>query len=229
MIADQLNMKNAIADALQIGHHDDDDNDELIDEQDIEHRNAVIDEQQTRLLSNIFGAYFKNNFEFVLLRKLDSNSKSKATNTTNSNSSDDHKVDDGEGQNALNSKNSNLVDEVLEWTQSEWLQSIGTLGDDEKVAMKEYIRECLEVCWVMILQDPPLEIIPNQWRSKGLGTEWTVYDDKYHKRVLGSDRHCKGILYFVWPAVARKGVVLGDQKVDVLLREEMYTETKQKK
>ena len=117
----------------------------------------------------------------------------------------------------------------MNWTKSEYLESIGTLGDDERAALREYIRECLEVCWVMILQDPPLQIMPNQWRSTGLSEEWTVYDEKYHKRVLGSDRHCKDILYFVWPAVSRKGVVLGDQKVDVLLREELYTEMKQKK
>ena len=62
-IADTLNMKRAIADALQIEDGDDG----------VEGKGSIIEEQQTRLLSNIFGAYFKNNFEFVLLRKLDRN------------------------------------------------------------------------------------------------------------------------------------------------------------
>eukprot|EP00484_Ammonia_sp_Unknown_P022232 CAMPEP_0197041586 /NCGR_PEP_ID=MMETSP1384-20130603/18113_1 /TAXON_ID=29189 /ORGANISM="Ammonia sp." /LENGTH=73 /DNA_ID=CAMNT_0042472539 /DNA_START=53 /DNA_END=270 /DNA_ORIENTATION=- len=53
--------------------------------------------------------------------------------------------------------------------------------------------------------------------------QMTEFNDKYHKRVLGSDRKCKSILYHVWPAVARNGVILGDQKIDVVLRKEMYT------
>ena len=196
VIADQLNMKRAISDALQIEDGDDEE--------------AVIQEHQSRLLSNIFGPYFKNNFEFVLLRKLEG--------TASEDPDDDRKMDDG-----------NLVDSVMRWMQSEFVQYLGTLDGDEKLAMREYIRECLEVCWVMILQDPPLQIQPDRWKASELSAERTVYDEKYHKRVLGSDRHCKDILYFVWPAVSRKGVVLGDQKVDVLLRKEMYTETKHKK
>ena len=77
----------------------------------------------------------------------------------------------------------------------------------------------------MMLQDPPLKLYPIDWKP----AQETKFNDKCHKRVLGSDRNCKNILYHVWPAVARNGVILGDQKIDVVLRNELYTPFKIKR
>ncbi len=77
--------------------------------------------------------------------------------------------------------------------------------------LRDYMIECSEVCWVMLLQSPILAIQPLQWRGDS-----HTYDEQSHKRVLGSDRNCKQILYHVWPAVAREGLILGDQKIDVV-------------
>merc|ERR1712113_1210802 len=223
-IANQLNMKQAIADSFEINYDEINNNPSNME---------IIKKQQIRLLSNIFGAYFKNNFKHVLQKKLD---------PPISNDNDDEKED--------NNNDTNLVDDILKLITNKYSEYLTNLNEEELNGLKEYIIECSQVCWVMILQDPPLHIQPDTWQciknnddnSPDLENDdndditdnnkkniLTVYDERYHKRVLGSDRNCKNILYHVWPAVARNDVILGDQKIDVVLRNQLYTQFKQKR
>ena len=70
----------------------------------------------------------------------------------------------------------------------------------------------------MILQDPPLSIKPNQWRAKNNDK----YDENIHKKILGSVKTSNNVLYYVWPIIARNGDILDDQKMDVIVRDNMY-------
>ena len=191
-IADSLNMKHAIADGLDIRKN------QMFEVNNIK----IIKEQQIRLLSNIFGVYFKSNFQYVLAKKL-------------------VKSDDNE--------NKNMVDQVLDEVIDKYSEYLGRIKEEGFIeqyeGLREYAIECCRIAWVMILQDPPLTIKPAAWRY----TNQEVFDEKHFKKVLGSDRNCKKLLYAVWPTVARNGVVLGDQKVDVVLRDELYTKFKQKR
>eukprot|EP01084_Bolivina_argentea_P151471 264367_1 len=90
---------------------------------------------------------------------------------------------------------------------------------DSLNSLNEFIIQCLNICWVMILQDPPLHFKPITWKSKNI----IQFDNKIHKRVLGSDKKCTNILYCVWPVISRNRKILDDQKIEVILRDNMYS------
>eukprot|EP00485_Elphidium_margaritaceum_P007494 CAMPEP_0202690188 /NCGR_PEP_ID=MMETSP1385-20130828/5257_1 /ASSEMBLY_ACC=CAM_ASM_000861 /TAXON_ID=933848 /ORGANISM="Elphidium margaritaceum" /LENGTH=751 /DNA_ID=CAMNT_0049345423 /DNA_START=32 /DNA_END=2287 /DNA_ORIENTATION=- len=292
-IAEQLNMTQAIADSMELS---------ATDMARDAHKQKLVRQQQYRLLSNIFGAYFKNNFKQVLQRKL--MAPANAASEEEKDAVDDDVDGDDDDDDAEAAVSGESGGELVQTILAEIVQrpkyaayALPDIGDSERASLSEYIIECCEVCWVMLLQDPPLQIVPTHWKcdaadassssssaaamhehdawhddenddedddakhmqqqqqqqqphmngasaldpddddenansSSSKGKQFklmTVYNDDYHKRVLGSDRNCKKILYHVWPAVARKGVILGDQKIDVVLREEMYTPFKQKR
>ena len=92
-------------------------------------------------------------------------------------------------------------------------------------SLEEYMIECANICWIMTLQDPALELQPASWRA----AEGVLFDEKTHKRATGSDRKSENVLYFVWPAIASKKGVLANQKMEVVQRDAMYTKLRKKK
>jgi len=100
----------------------------------------------------------------------------------------------------------------------------GREAEDVMEAYREYVVQCIEVCWIMLLQDPVLEMQPMRWRPDGR----VLYEENVMKRVLGSDRKCDYVLYYVWPILVRNGSVLKDQKQEVVTKEELYTPKKRK-
>merc|ERR1719474_121307 len=94
-------------------------------------------------------------------------------------------------------------------------------NEDVMSALRIFVRRCCEVCWIMILQDPPLELEPMKWRA---AKEGVTFNSKDFVKIMGSDRKSESanVLYYVWPNITRKGTVLGDQKWRVLVRDEMY-------
>ena len=87
----------------------------------------------------------------------------------------------------------------------------------------EYISRCCNLCWKMIyLWNKQLTITPSKWKEE----DGTMYNDKLHKRVLGSDRKCKKILYYVWPVIAQNNVTIQDQKIDVVVKNEFHQKNK---
>eukprot|EP01084_Bolivina_argentea_P013334 24991_1 len=83
---------------------------------------------------------------------------------------------------------------------------------------QEYVLQCIDICWIMLLQDPKLKLTPLEWRPNSM----KIYDDKCSKRILGSDRKCNNILYYVWPNLMRDGNKLNNQKVEVVTQNELY-------
>ena len=101
--------------------------------------------------------------------------------------------------NENNNPTTNLVDSILARVKNkltkqdsteENIQFLIYLYKDELGALcpfKEYITECSKVCWVMILQKPPLAIWPTQW----IDPNKTKYTEETYQRVLGSDKEHK--------------------------------------
>lgn len=220
-----------------------------------------IENEQIRILSNIFSSYFKINYMNILQGKLrNPNGNSVRLKKIKRSSSFDEKIPNrnsifGDGFEMFDDSFF-LVDDIFNLTAQKFKRHFRKLPAMETEAVMEYIVKCCEVCWVMILQDPPLNIQPLQWKALmikhsisdtdetsddgsmddesiavkkaaiiAVETENPIYsheeyDGEKHRRVLGSDRKCKQILYHVWPVIARSdtNVILGDQKIEVVVR-----------
>ena len=112
-----------------------------------------------------------------------------------------------------------LVEEVLERVQKEeyYTTHFEGLVNPELVNQQPnymaYITTCLNTCWKLVVQDPPLDIKPKTWNLKGQNI---TFDKKLHKRALGSDRSSNEILYCVFPVVVRGETVLDEQFIEVV-------------
>ncbi len=200
-IGDVLNMNKAIAKGMNI----------RVDDEKEQEENEEVKEERLRILKNILGNYFKSNFKFVLEKALPIQDKNKTTDN----------VSQGE---------TNLVTTVWNSVKTRFEEYVEGTDNDIMEAIQEYIIECCQVFWAALLQDPPLRVYPLTWQPDKDDHEMKIYDEKIHQRVLGSDKKCKNILYVVWPALVNKEGyiasykdILGDQKIDVVLRNKMYT------
>ena len=111
---------------------------------------------------------------------------------------------------------------ILSLEYCECLADIGS-SCETLDCLDEYTVQCLDICWIMVLQDPPLSLTPIKWKAE----DGLVYDDEMHKRILGSDRKCKKVLYFIWPVISsRNESGLDYQKIEVVSRDEMYRRQK---
>ena len=108
---------------------------------------------------------------------------------------------------------------------TEELQTLATDDRDAYEKLEKYVEECIQVCWQMLLQDPPLTLSPTKWKAeKGK----VKYDEEKHKRVLGSDGEPKNVLYYIWPVIERNGNPIDDQTVSVVAREDFFSKQKKK-
>eukprot|EP01083_Nonionella_stella_P171960 588696_1 len=174
-VADELNMKNTILKSM------DDDEKSL--------SAADIEDETHRVLGNMFGAYFKHNFEFIL-------KKDAAMNT--------------------------VMGQLLEiWKGLE----LNELNESDIEHVRLYIAHCCDICWIMVLQNPVLDFYPMEWECE----EEVVYTEDIYRKVLGSDRKAKHVLYYVWPVMRREDNVCGNYKIDVVIKDEFYAKTRDKK
>eukprot|EP01084_Bolivina_argentea_P046326 85312_1 len=65
--------------------------------------------------------------------------------------------------------------------------------DEVKGALKVFVRKCCDICWCMVLQRPMLSISPFEFVPK----ERVEFDETTQKRIMGSSRKDKCVLYFV--------------------------------
>ena len=115
-----------------------------------------------------------------------------------------------------------VLESVLNGQCIECLKDI-KLDQEAMDRLRKYANECCAICWIMTLQDPPLAMVPDEWRA----AEGVKYDSKRFKKVIGSDRKSENVLYYVWPVVVRKQTVLADQKWEVVVRNKMYESCKE--
>ena len=120
-----------------------------------------------------------------------------------------------------------MVSVRAKWASME-MDGIGEFEDGSAAMdhLVDYVDRACSVCWMMVLQDPPLRFWPNQWsalrdeeENVGGGTERVRFDEKRHKRVIGSDRRSHYVLYFVWPALSNGTDLCGNGKMDVVVRD----------
>lgn len=69
-------------------------------------------------------------------------------------------------------KRDKLTNEIrVEILRQEYCKYLRDSEDNEQykntaVSFDNYIVECLDICWIMILQDPPLKFEPMEWKSR---------------------------------------------------------------
>jgi len=96
------------------------------------------------------------------------------------------------------------------------------LSDDaeEMKALRQYVNECCDICWIMVLQESPLGLDPMEWAAKG-----EQYKESEHMLFKGSDtgtpEQSHTVKYYVWPVITQKGDVLEHQKKRVMVRDSM--------
>ena len=92
----------------------------------------------------------------------------------------------------------------------------------ESVKIQDYVNKCIEVCWLMAVQDPPMVITTNVALSKFVHDKYTHYS----RRGLFID-------FLVWPAVhqceggelLRKGVAQGCDQLSQYITETLASST----
>merc|ERR1712154_499623 len=124
-IGDTVNMPVAIASALKLDIENSDDAE-------------AIAAEQTKLLSNIFGAYFKNNFKFVLERRLERTESAKVAQSVESTDETELENDEKSSEVVKGDSELSLVVEVLQWTRKEFSRFLDGMGDEEVTAMQAY-------------------------------------------------------------------------------------------
>merc|ERR1712150_14562 len=113
-----------------------------------------------------------------------------------------------------------VMGSLMKEDYADCLQGLKGNGHEEKEAVMEFIKRCCDICWIMVLQDPPLVLMPNQWKAE----DGVTFDEVDFVKNMGSDRKVSKVLYYVWPAISLDGTILGDQKWRVIVRNQMYTQ-----
>ena len=81
-----------------------------------------------------------------------------------------------------------------------WKTYLNDIQDENLIQhIRGYIQECCDIVWIMLLQDPVLELMPKEWYKDDSNLrQMDQFDDKRHTRALGSDGKSKQILYYIW-------------------------------
>jgi len=105
---------------------------------------------------------------------------------------------------------------VMEKTLRENADCFEDLGEEEELtALEDFVNECCRVCWIMILQDPPLELDPMEWKGRG-----ETFMKSEHNKFKGSNTESNKVLYYVWPVITdRRGNAETDQKKMIMVRD----------
>jgi len=112
-----------------------------------------------------------------------------------------------------------VTKDVLDWLKNDDNADLKDLKEDgeEWKALEVFVKECCDICWIMILQATPLGLKPMDWRApKGV-----LYDEEQHDAVRGSDIEDRTVLYYVWPVVTEKDekdTILDNQKQKVMVQ-----------
>ena len=152
-----------------------------------------------------------------------------------------------------------VVQKVMATVHAKWTSLEMPPFEEGSAAMEhlaDYVDRSCSVCWMMLLQDPPLQFHPNRWsavnasnslKTKLLENEGNTmsnaedqqvehhknqriaFDENRHKRVIGSDRRSHNVLYFVWPALSNGSDLCGNGKMDVVVRDRWPQMTRRKK
>jgi len=137
-----------------------------------------------------------------------------------------------------------VVHRVMLSVRAQWTaMGIAEVDEDSAawVHLLDYVDRACSVCWIMVLQDPPLCFEPTRFAASGhdreadtattssskakakakgkAKAEGIVFDEALHKRVIGSDRRSHNVLYFVWPALSNGADLCGNAKMDVVVRD----------
>jgi len=87
--------------------------------------------------------------------------------------------------------------------------------------LMEYIKKCCDICWIMVIQSPPLTLHPMEWRGRG-----ETFDESQHQAVGG--RKSKGrkaeaerVQYYIWPRITYPDGQPASNEDDVVPRQKV--------
>ena len=88
--------------------------------------------------------------------------------------------------------------------------------------LNEYIGQCIDVCWMMLMPNKPVKLEPMTWGPIE-GQSPLIFNQEYQLERGKASKGYKGskIFYFVWPAlvITRYGSPLKNEKMEVVLGE----------
>ncbi|ETO03624.1 hypothetical protein RFI_33778 [Reticulomyxa filosa] len=87
--------------------------------------------------------------------------------------------------------------------------------------IRQFIDEVKKWSWHAILQEPELELFPQQFKMVDRDGQRIPFNERIHKKTHGSDGKSQLILYCVWPSLRQQGCAIQDVPIEVVVRDNL--------
>ncbi|ETO06309.1 hypothetical protein RFI_31090 [Reticulomyxa filosa] len=91
--------------------------------------------------------------------------------------------------------------------------------------IRQFIDEVKKWSWHAILQEPELELFPQQFKMVDRDGQRIPFNERIHKKTHGSDGKSQLILYCVWPSLRQQGCANQDVHIEVVVRDNLQGQT----